>query len=86
MCSLIIYDNALFNRIDKNFRNKKNSYLLLSVSIHYILIVFCFKWKSYDAKLAYPSLVSQVVLMVEVWIGYVLMHFKMFNNMDANQK
>jgi hypothetical protein len=25
-------------------------------------------------------------LMVEVWIGYVLMHFKMFNNMAANQK
>ena len=28
---------------------------------HYILIVFCSKWKSYDAKLAYPSLASQVV-------------------------
>ena len=25
-------------------------------------------------------------LLVEAWIGYVLMHFKMFNNMAVNRK
>jgi hypothetical protein len=31
-------------------------------------------------------MLPKAALMVEVWISYVLMHFKMFNNMAANRK
>ena len=32
------------------------------------------------------NMLPKGVLMVEVWISYELMHFKMFNNMAANRK
>ena len=50
--------------------------------------VFCF-WKFrtiYKLSTLYWRWSDITLPKVEVWIGYVLMHFKMFNNMAANRK
>jgi hypothetical protein len=55
-------------------------FLYLSLLTSYMILLNT----SFISQLNYT--LPKGTLMVEVWIGYVLMHFKMFNNMAANQK